>query len=74
MEEFWEDLEETLSEIPTKNVIILLGDFNAQLGKERKYRNIIGNYPAHNRTNSNGERLVEIYKTLDLIMKSTAFK
>ena len=33
----WEVLDNTLSKIPLNHVKILMGDFNAQLGKERKF-------------------------------------
>lgn len=73
-DKFWEDLEECMANIPSENAIILVGDFNAQVGKEQKYQSIVGRYPAHTRTNCNGKRLIELCKAFQLIMKSTAFK
>lgn len=73
-DKFWEELEDVIMKIPRKHSIILLGDFNAQMGREKKFKDIIGNYPAHRRTNRNGERLVQLCKSTGLIMKSTAFK
>lgn len=70
----WEILERTISKIPSNNIKILLGDFNAQLGKERKYRKTIGNFPAHKWTNQNGRRLVELCETFNLKIMSTHFK
>lgn len=49
-----------MSKIPRMNVKILMGDFNAQIGGERKYRPEVGLYPAHKRTNKNGERLIDL--------------
>lgn len=69
----WETLENTLSKIPHNNVKILMGDFNAQLGKENKYRKTIGRFPAHKWTNLNGQRLVETCKTYNLKVMSTHF-
>lgn len=71
---FWEELEDTIQKIPKENIIILLGDFNAQLGKERKYKNIIGQYPAHKRTNTNVIRLVELCQVFNLKIMTTHFK
>ena len=51
VDDFWETLEEKILKIPQNHVIILLGDFNVQLGKERRYGKIIGKYPAHKWTN-----------------------
>lgn len=70
----WDTLENTISKIPQNHVKILMGDFNAQLGKERKFRKTIGNFPAHKWTNQNGQRLVELCKTFNLKIMSTHFK
>lgn len=52
----------------------MLGDFNAQIGKERIYRKVVGNYPAHKRTNKNGIRLLNLCKAFSLTLMSTHFK
>ncbi|KAI5743680.1 hypothetical protein M8J77_021036 [Diaphorina citri] len=70
----WEKLEEIIEKVPEHHSILLIRDFNAQVGKEKKFRNIVGDYPAHKRTNKNGERLVEICKSCNLVLKSTAFR
>lgn len=74
VETFWNQLDDLMQKIPDKNNVILLGDFNAQIGKEKKYKTIVGNYPAHNRTTRNGIRLIELCQAHNLILKSTAFK
>lgn len=70
----WEVLENAISKIPSNHVKILMGDFNAQLGKERKFRKTIGRFPAHKWTNQNGQRFVETCKTFNLKIMSTHFK
>ena len=70
----WETLENTILNIPQNHVNILIGDFNAQLGKERKFRKTIGQFPAHKWTNKNGQRLVETCKNFNLKIMSTHFK
>ncbi|RZF42904.1 hypothetical protein LSTR_LSTR003620 [Laodelphax striatellus] len=47
VDKYWDRLELEMSKIPSKDVKILLGDFNAQIGREKKYRKIVGLYPAH---------------------------
>jgi len=71
---FWDTLEDTISKVHTSHTVILLGDFNAQIGRERKFRNTVGDYPAHKRTNTNGERLIDLCRSTGLLLKSTAFK
>lgn len=72
--QFWDLLESEISIIPKNNVKILLGDFNAQIGKEKKFKNIVGEYPAHSRTNRNGERLINMCKMFQLKLMSTHFR
>lgn len=74
VDNFWDLLDDKLTEIPKHHVKLLMGDFNAQLGREQKYKKIIGNYPAHRRTNKNGKRLVSICETHNLQIMSTHFR
>lgn len=74
VENFWEQLEETTNKIPKHHVKLLLGDFNAQLGKERKFRKITGVHTAHNRTNKNGEKLIHFCSLFNLKIMSTQFQ
>ncbi|KAL4143409.1 hypothetical protein QTP88_005744 [Uroleucon formosanum] len=41
-DDFYENLEQTLNEIPRNRIRIVLGDFNAKLGKENIFRTTIG--------------------------------
>ncbi|KAI5715793.1 hypothetical protein M8J77_022481 [Diaphorina citri] len=74
VDKLWEKLEETIDKVPKHHSIILIGDFNAQIGKEKKNQKVVGDYPAHRRTNRNGERLIEVCRNCDLKLKSTSFK
>ncbi|XP_014286812.1 craniofacial development protein 2-like [Halyomorpha halys] len=74
VEQFWEILEKEMIKIPQNHVKILLGDYNAQIGKEKRYNNIVGEYPAHKWTNRNGERLVQLCKISDLKLMLTHYR
>ena len=74
MDNFWESLEETTNKIPRHHVKILLGDFNAQLGKERKFNDTTGPHTKHKRTNKNGERLINFCRNFELKIMSTQFQ
>lgn len=54
--------------------MILLGDFNAQLGTEKNFRGIVGDYPAHRRTTKNGERLINLCRKNNLVTISTFYR
>ena len=64
VDEFYETLQVVCDEIPKHDAIITLGDFNANLGKEQLYKDIIGRHSLHEVTNSNGLRLVQ-YATIN---------
>ncbi|XP_046815344.1 uncharacterized protein LOC124422638 [Vespa crabro] len=74
VEEFWDILDDRMSKIPKSNVVILLGDFNAQIGRERIQRTIVGEYAAHQRINRNGMRLITICKNFQLKVLLTFFR
>ncbi|XP_046834337.1 uncharacterized protein LOC124431022 [Vespa crabro] len=74
VEEFWDLLDDEMSKIPKSNVVILLGDFNTQIGREVYHIPIVGEYAAHQRTNRNGMRLVTICKNFQMKVMSTFFR
>ena len=70
-DEFYEQLTTTLSNVPKKDIIILMGDLNAKIGNERisgvTYDHGIGN------KNNNGERLIEICQEFNLMIGGSMF-
>jgi len=54
-ERFYDNLQYLLDKTPKSDIIIILGDVNAQLGKERLYNEVTGQYTLHEETNRNGE-------------------
>ena len=74
VDDFWDLLEAEILRIPEKNVKILLGDFNTQIGKKGKYRDIVREYLADKRTNRNGERLITLCRSFQLKLMSTHFR
>ena len=52
---------------------ILLGDFNAKIGREKIFQPTIGTESVHPVSNDNGIRLVNFYTSKNLIVKSTTF-
>lgn len=74
VDKFWEELDQMISNIPDTHIKILLGDFNAKVGQERRYRRVVGKWPAHKLTNKNGQRLIELCTDHGLILETTRFK
>jgi endonuclease/exonuclease/phosphatase family metal-dependent hydrolase len=52
---------------------ILLGDFNAKLGREDTFKPTIGNESLHEDSNDNGVRVVNFATSKNLVVKSTMF-
>lgn len=71
---FWDRLDQIIMKVDKTHTKILIGDFNAKLGKEKRYRNVVGKWPAHNKTTENGKRLINLCKIHGLISKSTYFQ
>jgi exonuclease III len=70
---FCEELEQVFEEFPRYHMKILLGDFNAKVGREDIFKPIIGNENLHEASNDNGVRLVNFATSKNLIVKSTTF-
>jgi hypothetical protein len=52
---------------------ILLGDFNAKIGREDIFKPMIGNESLHEISNDNGVRVVNFATSKNLTVKSTMF-
>ena len=74
VDKFWEELDQLIPNIPDTHIKILLGDFNAKIGRERRCRTVVGKWPAHKLTNKNGQRLIELCIDHGLILETTRFK
>jgi hypothetical protein len=55
---FCEELEEVFDHFPKYHLKILLGDFNAKVGREDTFKPTIGNESLHPDSNDNGVRVV----------------
>jgi len=54
-------------------MIIVLGDFNAKVGKENVFKPTIGNESIHQDSNDNGVRRVNLATSKNLAVKSKMF-
>jgi endonuclease/exonuclease/phosphatase family metal-dependent hydrolase len=72
-ERFYEELEQVFDKFPKYHMKILLGDFNAKVGREDIFKPTIGNESLHEISNDNGVRVVNFATTKNLIDKSMMF-
>ncbi|XP_039297864.1 uncharacterized protein LOC120354582, partial [Nilaparvata lugens] len=73
-DQFYEKLENVYKDTPEYDVKIILGDFNAKLGREQCYRPTIGPYSLHNESNENGLRMIDFAGGNNMTISSTFFK
>jgi endonuclease/exonuclease/phosphatase family metal-dependent hydrolase len=72
MDSFYKELEQVFDHFPTYHMKILLGDFNAKLGRMDTFKPTIRNENLHEDSNDNGVRVVNFATSKDLV-KSTMF-
>jgi len=70
---FYESLSETVRAIPCDEKVIILGDFNARVGKEHDTWTPLGPHGV-GKVNGNGIRLLELCSELDLAITNTFFR
>jgi hypothetical protein len=70
---FYEELERVFGKFHKYHTEILLGDFNAKVGREDIFKPTIGNESLHEISNDNGVRLVHFTTSKNLRFKSTMF-
>jgi exonuclease III len=66
---FYDELEQVFNHFPKYHMKILLGDFNAKLGREDIFKPTIGNESLHENSNDNGVRVVNFATSKNLVVK-----
>lgn len=71
-EEFYATMED-VHDSSAGSIKIIVGDFNAKVGRELEYRAIIGGHSLHERSNNNGNMLIDFANGKGMSLKSTMF-
>ena len=72
-EPFYSALEKLYDEAPRHDIKIVIGDFNAKVGKETTFRPTIGKESLHEDSNNNGIRLIDFAIGKGMTVSSTRF-
>ena len=72
IEEYYEEVENTLKVVKSDEVLIVMGDFNAKIGKER-FEHLVGPHGLGQR-NDRGDRLLQFCEKKDLCIANTLFQ
>lgn len=73
-DEFYSLLNKFMNDILANHIQIVLGDFNAKIGKENYFRLIISIHSLYELSNYNGGRLIALATENGFKIKSTMFK
>jgi len=69
----FEELEQVFDHFQKFHTKMLLGDFNAKVGRENIFKPTIAQESLHQDDNDNGVRLVNFTASKNLVIKSTMF-
>jgi len=70
---FYEELQQVSYHFPKYHMKILLGDFNAKVGRKNIFKPTIGNDSLHQNSNDNEVRIVNFATSNNLVVKSMMF-
>lgn len=71
---FYTSLDDLYKSCPQHDIKIVIGDLNAQIGREDIYKPHIGKFSLHRETNENGLRLINFAATNNMVISSTCFR
>jgi endonuclease/exonuclease/phosphatase family metal-dependent hydrolase len=71
VEQFYNKLSDVCDKTPRNYALILLGDFNAKIGKEYSNKRVTGRHTLYDITSENAEKLVQLAIAKDLEISST---
>ncbi|XP_039285541.1 craniofacial development protein 2-like [Nilaparvata lugens] len=72
-EDFYDVLTNKMDQIGQHDMVLVLGDLNAQVGRESAVRTVAGNFSLHDESNNNGFLLAQFAESNRLVIKSTSF-
>ena len=73
-DEFYDELQKVVGKISKRDVLLLLGDFNARLGQKNDgYEQVMGKCALDEERNTNGEKLLEFCQVNRLYIQGTRF-
>jgi hypothetical protein len=73
-EQCYEELQRTRYRVSKHDVIIILGDVNAKIGKEKTFNRVMGRYSLHDISNENGELTANYAISNDMFLISANFQ
>jgi L-fucose mutarotase/ribose pyranase (RbsD/FucU family) len=72
-EAFYQKVKGTYGSCPSSDIKIVLGYWNAKVGREDICQGLIGRHSMHLNCNNNGQRLVDFAAAKNMVVSSTCF-
>uniref|UniRef100_A0A8D8LL21 Craniofacial development protein 2 n=3 Tax=Cacopsylla melanoneura TaxID=428564 RepID=A0A8D8LL21_9HEMI len=72
-DEFYDKLDEVCSKVHKYDTLLVLGDFNAKIGKHENQSHVAGKYTLHEENSENGDLLAQFATRHKLFIRSTTF-
>lgn len=73
-EKWYEEINKICEQTPKHDTLIVLGDFNARIGKESYLKDVAEKFTMHEKTHNNGQMLSTLAAEQGLILVSTKFQ
>jgi len=73
-DKFYDYFQRTFERVPKHDVVLILGDLNAEIGKEKAYENVTGKHTLHEISNQNGELVCNFATENNLTVMRTQFQ
>ena len=73
-DKFYDDLQRACERVPKHDIVLILGDLNAKIGKEKAYENVTGKHMLHEVSNQNGELVSNFAIENNMTVMSTQFQ
>jgi hypothetical protein len=71
---FYEEMERIYMKAPKHDIKVVMGNFNAKVGKESGLAPNVGNYSLHEEVNNNGWRMIDFAVTKNMAISSMLFQ
>ena len=71
---FYKEIQLVINRIPNNGLNLIVGDYNAKIGKEVAYQNVSGKYSLHDITSNGGEKVCSLAEANQLMIMSTCFE
>jgi hypothetical protein len=72
-DDLYQTFEHIYNALPQNDIKLIVGDFNAKIGKEEIHKGINGKHSLHAISNDNGETLIDFAGSKNMVISSACF-